>query len=138
MTVENINVENAVQRVNDLIAQEKNLSPALKASLEVLLLLVTILTNRLGLTSKNSSKPPSSDPNRKKAPKEPGARKPGGQNGHIGTTLKPFPEPDLVKKIRVDRETLPPGNYQATGYERRRIVDLDISLFVTEWRAEIL
>ncbi|SEM77454.1 hypothetical protein SAMN04489760_1481, partial [Syntrophus gentianae] len=25
MTVENINVENAVQRVNDLIAQEKNL-----------------------------------------------------------------------------------------------------------------
>jgi len=44
MTVENINVENAEQRVNDLIAQEKNLSPALKASLEVLLLLVTILT----------------------------------------------------------------------------------------------
>ncbi|SEM76294.1 hypothetical protein SAMN04489760_1443 [Syntrophus gentianae] len=34
MTVENINVENAMQRVNDLIAQEKNLSPALKASLE--------------------------------------------------------------------------------------------------------
>ncbi len=34
MPVENINVENAVQRVNDLIAQEKILSPALKASLE--------------------------------------------------------------------------------------------------------
>jgi len=42
MTVEKINVENAVQQVNDFIAQEKNLSPALKANLEVLLLLVTI------------------------------------------------------------------------------------------------
>ena len=81
MTVENINVEKAIQRVNDLIAQEKNLSPALKASLEVLLLLVTILTNSLGLNSKNSSKPPSSDPNRKKELKEPGERKPGGQHG---------------------------------------------------------
>jgi hypothetical protein len=66
MTVENINVDVAIKRVNDLIAQESNISPALKASLEVLLLLVTILANRLGLNSKNSSKPPSSDPNRKK------------------------------------------------------------------------
>ena len=111
MTVENINVEAAIKRVNDLVASEPNLSPALKASLEVLLLLVTILANRLGLNSKNSSKPPSSDPNRKKEPKEPSARKPGGQHGHIGTTLKPFPNPDLVKVIPVDRSTLPPGNY---------------------------
>lgn len=104
----------------------------------MLLLLVTILANRLGLNSKNSSKPPSSDPNRKKGSKEPGARKPGGQNGHIGTTLKQFPDPYLVKEIRVDRSTLPQGNYRPVGYETRQIVDLDISIFVTEWRAEIL
>ena len=138
MTVENINVEAAIKRVNDLVASEPNLSPALKASLEVLLLLVTILANRLGLNSKNSSKPPSSDPNRKKEPKEPGARKPGGQHGHIGTTLKPFPNPDLVKVIPVDRSTLPPGNYRPVGYESRQVADLDISMFVTEWQAEIL
>ena len=138
MTVENINVEAAIKRVNDLVASEPNLSPALKASLEVLLLLVTILANRLGLNSKNSSKPPSSDPNRKKEPKEPSARKPGGQHGHIGTTLKPFPNPDLVKVIPVDRSTLPPGNYRPVGYESRQVADLDISMFVTEWQAEIL
>jgi transposase len=46
MTVDNINVDDAVKRVNDLVAAEKDLSPALKASLEVLLLLVTILANR--------------------------------------------------------------------------------------------
>ena len=138
MTVENINVEKAIQRVNDLITQEKDLSPALKASLEVLLLLVTILANRLGLNSKNSSKPPSSDPNREKERKGSGARKPGGQNGHIGTTLKQFPDPHLVKEIQVDRSTLPQGEYRPVGYEARQIVDLDISLFVTEWRAEVL
>jgi transposase len=138
MTVDNINVEAAIARVNDLIAREEHLSPALKASLEVLVLLVTILANRLGLNSKNSSKPPSSDPNRKKEPNTPGTRRPGGQHGHIGTTLKPFPDPDLVKVIPVDRSTLPQGNYRPVGFETRQVADLDISRFVTEWRAEIL
>ena len=58
MTVDNINVEATVKRVTALIAEEKNLSPALKSSLEVLLLLISILINRLGLNSRNSSKPP--------------------------------------------------------------------------------
>jgi len=138
MTVENINVEAAIKRVNDLIAQEKDLSPALKASLEVLLLLVTILANRLGLNSKNSSKPPSSDPNRKKERKGSSARKPGGQNGHKGTTLKPFPDPDMIKVVPVDRSTLPQGDYRSVGFETRQVVDLDIRKFITEWRAEIL
>jgi transposase len=138
MTVDNINVDAAIKRVNDLVAAEKDLSPALKASLEVLLLLVTILANRLGLNSKNSSKPPSSDPNRKKDLKEPGERKPGGQHGHIGTTLQPVSDPDLIKEIKVDRSALPQGNYRTVGYESRQVVDLDISTVVTEWRAEIL
>jgi transposase len=138
MTIDSINVEAAIKRVNDLIAAEKDLSPALKASLEVLVLLVTILSNRLGLNSKNSSKPPSSDPNRKKELKEPGERKPGGQLGHIGTTLKPVVDPDLIKTIKVDRSSLPQGDYRAVGYECRQVVDLDISTVVTEWRAEIL
>ena len=138
MTVENINVEAAIKRVNDLVAAEKDLSPALKASLEVLLLLVSILASRLGLNSKNSSKPPSSDPNRKKDLKEPGERKPGGQHGHIGATLRPVSDPDLVKEIKVDRSTLPRGAYRTVGYESRQVFDLDISTVITEWRAEIL
>ena len=138
MTVESINVEGAIARVNLLIAQEPELSPALKASLEVLLLLVTILANRLGLNSKNSSKPPAFDPNRKKELKEAGTRKPGGQPGHIGTTLKQFSDPDQVKFLPVDRMTLPPGEYRSVGYESRQVADLDISTFITEWRAEVL
>lgn len=138
MTIESINVEASVKRVTELIAAEKDLSPALKASLEVLLLLVSILANRLGLNSKNSSKPPSTDLNRKKDLKAPGDRKPGGQHGHIGTTLKQVADPDVVKTIPVDRSTLPHGDYRDVGYEARQVVDLDIGTVVTEWRAQIL
>ncbi|MCX6712182.1 MAG: transposase [Candidatus Vogelbacteria bacterium] len=138
MTVDTINIDASIQRVKDLIAAEKDLSSALIASLEVLLLLVTILANRLGFNSKNSSKPPSFDPNRKKDRKEPGERKPGAQYGHVGTTLQPVADPDLIKDLKVDRSTLPAGDYRTVGYERRQVVDLDISTVVTEWRAEIL
>ena len=89
MTIEKINIEATVKRVNDLIAAEKNLSPALKASLEVLLLLISILANSLGLNSKNSSKPPSTDPNRQKEPKQPGDQKPGGQNEPLAARQLP-------------------------------------------------
>ena len=43
MTISNINVEESIDQVKILIAQEEDLSPALKASLEVLLVLVAIL-----------------------------------------------------------------------------------------------
>ena len=48
MTIDNINIEEIVEQVKSQIAGEKDLSPALKASLELLLLLVTLLLNRLG------------------------------------------------------------------------------------------
>jgi transposase len=138
MTIGNVDVEATIERVKIQLAAEKDLSPALKSSLEVLLLLVTILLSRLGLNSKNSSKPPSADPNRIKQPKNKSDRKPGGQNGHNGTTLQPVPDPDEVETLLVDRRTLPKGRYQDVGYESRQVVDLDISKVVTEYRAQVL
>ena len=138
MTVDNINVEETVKRVTELITAEKDLSPALKASLEVLLLLISILVNRLGLNSRNSSKPPVTDPHRPKEPKKPNGRNPGGQKGHPGATLKQVANPDIVEIISVDRNLLPPGQYRETGHEVRQVIDLDISTVVTEWRAQIL
>jgi len=49
MTINNINVEELVEQVKSPIAAEKDLSPAIKASLDLLLLLVTLLLNRLGI-----------------------------------------------------------------------------------------
>jgi transposase len=138
MTISNVNVEETIERVQSQLSKEKDLSPALRSSLEVLLLLVSLLIDRLGINSKNSSKPPSSDPNREKTPKSKGSRKPGGQVGHNGAMLRPVAEPDQVKVIPVDRRSLPPGDYHDDGFESRQVFDLDISTVVTEFRAQVL
>ena len=138
MTISNIDVEATIERVKTQLADEKDLSPALRSSLDVLLLLMTILLSRLGLNSKNSSKPPSADPNRTKEPKNKSDRKPGGQKGHNGTALQPVADPDEIKPLLIDRRTLPKGRYQDIGYESRQVIDLDISKVVIEYRAQVL
>ena len=138
MTINNIDVDATIKQVKDQLAEEKDLSPAIRSSLEVLLLLVTLLASRFGLNSNNSSKPPSADPNRSKKPRAKGTRKPGGQPGRRGSTLQPVPDPDEVEVLQVDRGALPPGRYRQVGYESRQVVDLDISRVITEFRAQIL
>ncbi len=138
MTVENINIDATLKRVEILIAEDKDLSPATKSLLEILVLIITLLANRLNLNSKNSSKPPSSDPNREKANKQKSGKKPGGQEGHIGNTLKKVEVPDKVKVIPIDHATLPSGTYREVGHECRQVFDIDISRVVTEYQAQVL
>lgn len=139
MKIENIDVDSAIDSVRDLLKNERDLSPALRSALEVLILLVSLLLNRATLNSKNSSKPPSSDPNRKKSSRHKSHRKPGGQVGHKGTTLRAVKDPDEVTDLMIDRRTLPKGTaYRDAGVETRQVIDIDFSRFVTEYRAQIL
>jgi transposase len=138
MKIENLEVEQTLEKVKKQIEEEKNLSPALRASLELLLSLVRLLLNRLGLNSRNSSKPPSSDPNRKKK-RNNANNNPGAQKGHTGNHLELVDDPDHVESLKVDRATLPTdGTFQCIGYERRQVFDIQISRVVTEYQAEIL
>ena len=60
---------------------------------------VAELEAQLKANSRNSSKPPSSDGLAKPAPKSlrrASRRKPGGQPGHEGTTLRQRADPDLI------------------------------------------
>ena len=140
MKIENIDVEEAVNSVKTLLDAEKDLSPAFKSALTLLLVLVSLLLNRITLNSKNSSKPPSADPNRKKVKKKNNSnKKPGGQNGHKGSTLEKVDDPDEISEIKVDRRTLPKGSrYRDMGVETRQVIDIDISRYVTEYQAQIL
>jgi len=138
MVLSDISVADALDSARRELAQADNLSPALKVSMELLIVIVSLLSNRLGLNSRNSSKPPSTDPNREKKSRSKSSRKPGGQPGHDGKTLEPFDDPDEIQDLRIDRRTLPRGHYRDAGFEARQVVDIDIGLRVTEYRAQVL
>jgi transposase len=69
---------------------------------------IEALEQRLGTNSTNSSKPPSSDGLNRPKPKpkslrEETGKKPGGQEGHTGTTLVPKETPDVIIKHEPQR-----------------------------------
>jgi len=138
MKIENIDIQATIEKAQAVVREDKQMSAATKSMFEILILVITLLANRLGLNSTNSSKPPSTDPNRKRQTREKTGRKPGGQMGHVGTTLQKVENPDRVEEIKVDRRKLPAGQYRQVGFETRQVFDIDISRIVTEYRAQVL
>jgi len=137
--LENINIDETLKEVESLLSIEKDLSPALLSLIKIMIMLLKLLTNQVGLNSSNSSKPPSSDPNRLKPTRKKSNNPPGGQKGHVGTTLKQVEEPDEIKVIEIDQRTLPKGQtYQEVGFDKRQVFDINISRCVTEYQAQIL
>lgn len=57
LTVNDIDVEAAVRKVQKLLAQEQNVPPALRSALDELLLVVQLLVNRLGRISYGTRTP---------------------------------------------------------------------------------
>ena len=138
LKIDSIDVDSAISHVKQLLETERDLSPALRSALEVILLLVSVLLNRVTLNSKNSSKPPASDPNRKKGSGGKSDKPSGGQTSHVGTTLRKVENPDEIEVITIDRSTLPKGQYTEDGFEKRQVFDIDISRIVTEYQAQRL
>jgi len=129
-----------VELVVKLVAQLEALSTRV-ATLEAE---NSALRARLKTNSRNSSKPPSSDgPGVKPHPKSQrtrSGRKPGGQPGHVGQTLRLVDEPDEIQKHTPPRceacgqslEGLP-----AVRWERRQVVDIPpVKARVIEHQAE--
>lgn len=145
MTFENINVEQTIESVQEQMRADKSLSPALANSINLLILLIKILISRLGINSSNSSLPPSTNNPRKlrgkdkKKRKKKCAKNVGGQNGHEGTTLEQFEDPDEVVPLSIDRRTLPSGlTFHPTEPETRQVIDVNLEFTVTEYQAEVL
>ena len=84
MKINNIDIDVTLKKGEIVRSEEKELSPAMRSMVELLVLLITLLANRLNLNSSNSSKPPSSDPNRKKVRKAKGDKKADGQKRPCG------------------------------------------------------
>ena len=137
MKLKGVEIDTAVANVRQWLDDEPTLTPALRAAINLIILIVTLLGRRLGLNSRNSSTPPSRDPNRPRQ-KKAGKRAVGGQTGHVGSTLKKVDSPDAVEVIEIDRRTLPRGTYHEAGFEARQVIDFEITTVVTEYRAQIL
>jgi len=141
VTINKINIEETLKSVETLLKEDKSSSPQVRAMMELLVIVINLLVAKLGLNSKNSSTPPSKDPKRKRGSKRKTKgkkRKPGGQNGHQGSTLKKVPNPDRIETLSIDKRSLPSGDYKQVGFESRQVIEINISTEVIEYRAEIL
>lgn len=97
-------VVEALLSLSRQVEELQHLNQRLQEQVRTLESRVKDLEARLGMNSRNSSKPPSSDGLSKPAPKSlrpRGVRKPGGQPGHHGHTLKPVEHPDHIHEHRV-------------------------------------
>ena len=138
MKVDNIDITATIDNARKALAADASASPSVKAMMEMLILVISLLCKRLQLDSKNSSIPPSQDPNREKQSKSANKRKPGGQKGRKGVTLQKVDNPDEVIEIPIDRRAIPKGEYKKVGYDSRQVFDFEVLVSVTEYQAEIL
>ena len=80
MRLNSKNIKETLEEAKQLLDKGKNISPALRAVIGLLLIFVETMLNRLGLNSSNSSKPPSTDKKKGKKNNRPKSnKKPGGQ-----------------------------------------------------------
>lgn len=103
------------------------------------------LTLQKAINSKNSSKPPPTDGFKKPKPKPKSlrkktGRKPDGQKGHKGSTLKPADTPDVIENhcvTKCERCKKSLEDHAVDEIIKRQVFDIPRSpIFVTEHRSE--
>lgn len=140
MTIGSIHVEDAIDKAKNLLANDKNMSESTANAMQVILLLVQLLLERIGTNSSNSSLPPSRArrTKKKKTSRKKSKKKAGGQVGHKGKTLYQVEKPDEVVEIPIDKRTLPKNTkLKLAGYESRQVFDVVMNFVVTEYKAEV-
>jgi transposase len=134
-----VNISESLRAAKELLAEDRSLSTSARAIFSLLVTIVELLLSKFGANSKNSSIPPSQDPNGVKKKLSSTGKKPGGQVGRIGKTLSQVDNPDEIVEIKIDPKTLPAGiNFKELPSEKRQVFDVRLSVFVTEYRVQVL
>ena len=95
----NAGLHRIIESLNDTVAESYQVISRLNKTIEELNQRIKELSEQLGMNSKNSSKPPSSDGFKKPSPKSlrgNSGKKPGGQFGHPGAHFSITSDPDEI------------------------------------------
>lgn len=142
MNINNVNVHEIIAQARTMLQDSKSIPAELSVIFSLILTLFERLLTRLNKNSKNSSIPPSQDPNRAKSKNNDDCttkRKPGGQPGRLAKVLQQISKPDEVISIPVDRAILPKDHsYKVVDYVKRQVVEFIIKSHVKEYRLEVL
>ena len=139
MELKDFNIPQLIEDAQKGLLEDKTISSSMRSVFNLLLIVVSLLYAKKFKNSRNSSVPPSQDPNRKKKDNSKGKKKSGGQKGHLGSTLERVDNPDEVITLSIDRRTLPKGHdYTKMEPERRQVKDFEVHVKVTEYQAEVL
>lgn len=127
-------------REENRVLREEN--AALRLRISQLETLLQAALDQLNKNSRNSSKPPSSDPVRKtQSLRSLSGKKPGGQPGHKGTTLTMSASPDYIEVHDVHHCSHCHSeltSMEPDDYERRQVYDVPpIKIMVTEHRRAV-
>jgi len=131
-------LQRSIRARTKAISKLKEINRTLKKRITELEDKVAVLEGRIKKDSSNSSKPPSSDGFKKPrtfSTREKSGRKPGRQVGHTGHTIKL--DAEEIKVIDRKEGICPCGGEIEFGdkYQSRRVVDIRVTLSVTEERA---
>ena len=140
MKLKNIDVTAELKKAEELLAAQKDkITPEVLALIQLLMMIIKLMVNFFGANSKNSGKPPSQDPHRKKGKKEKTGKKSGGQKGHIGKNLEMVDNPDEIVKLIVNPDILPKNTtFTELPSQKRQEFNVKIDVFVTEYQAQVL
>lgn len=131
-------LEKNVNTLRDTIAKQQREIEELRTIIKKQIARIADLEQRLNANSSNSSKPPSSDGLNKKTRslRKPSGKKPGGQPGHKGTTLRLPCSPS--ERIQCNPEACSSCENasvcQGKPIESRFVIDVQIKPVVREYR----
>lgn len=135
-----INITETLFEARQMLNENKDVPADLAALVSILLTALEGFLHQQKPTSRNSSLAPSQDPNRIKQLKSgEGDKKPGGQAGRVGKTLRPVENPDEIINVLVKRSSLPTDHsYKKVGVSKRQVVEFHLSRHIKEYHLEIL
>ena len=130
-----INITETLFEARQMLNENKDVPADLAALVSILLTALEGFLHQQKPTSRNSSLAPSQDPNRIKQLKSgEGDKKPGGQAGRVGKTLRPVENPDEIINVLVKRSSLPTDHsYKKVGVSKRQVVEFHLSRHIKEY-----